>query len=900
MTTRQARRAYQKSKKTWKPSSQFMRQAARREELEKRARKIEAKERRAKETRRKREAKEAEAKETLRKAIEQKRLPPEAALGKVGSSQPRLNSFFGAARAAAATSETEAVTEAVQSKDLALQTEVLTQECSYNGSSPSKEPPNEVKEGEDLGIQVAPTTINDSPVHQPRSANISDAHDEFGDLANFISSQNPLLELTQVLCKEKGTTQSRTLAPLTEGKATCASNAKIEVSRSANSSKLTALGLQCPSPPDWDFAIVGDAEIRAELCSEILVSADRSLRQTLSPISAEAKPSRNPLSRKRKAPAADITFLTASPVKSARHTLSELSPSDVNNRAQRKPDGLPAYSPGVVAPSLWPQQGALKQPFADELGWLSTQFLEDDEFGYDKENQSPWQSSTKSAARRWNRSKGKESDLRSPSYFKKSPHVKGKAVQISSIDSIRGRTMTAFQDSQIEGGEIELDGFDDELDEEALYLIARLSDEQSLVSGFAPTAATISANESQRKLGTPLLSPENGHAPAPQKNVGKSLDVNAACSLEGGVRLQGAPQCNPPPSKLLAPSQDYLDGDRSSGDHDSERTFILSKAVAKKSSTKQSTPGHLAPTTLTKSFGSGGLLDDDLAGFAAQFEGGSSAPPVSSAPKPRSDVIPWNHPSQFSGFTTFDQASSAGALSIVENDVELDSKTEMQDPKTAFEDAEADYRAHMMGTVVNVGIAVVSQVDARVNGPVDVLDSGRRARAHGGGNLSGSANVDRGATGDRHAEETNTTTAASVPSFIATGGVDNTCIDGTNAGVEEMNGKAASAHSTKTSVHTIAHSGILSTQLSWEARDSAEELAGFLSQFNDEDGHIVAKNSDAEGLQQGIASVLAAPSQEPRRRSWVHNTGQDLLSPQVAKSMLEELLVSLAEDDEFL
>ena len=93
-TSKKARRAYLKSNKHFEFTPTQQRVSERRLELDKRAKTLQVKEQRKKDTKRKREEKEASEREEKRKRVESGKAPLETLWGKVRASQPRLNAFF--------------------------------------------------------------------------------------------------------------------------------------------------------------------------------------------------------------------------------------------------------------------------------------------------------------------------------------------------------------------------------------------------------------------------------------------------------------------------------------------------------------------------------------------------------------------------------------------------------------------------------------------------------------------------------------------------------------------------------------------------------------------------------------------------------------------------------------
>ena len=87
----------------------------------------------------------------------------------------------------------------------------------------------------------------------------------------------------------------------------------------------------------------------------------------------------SPLKRKANSPNSPF----ASPAKSSRSALAEMSPSKVNIRAQEKPDVTSAPPSSSLTPSPAKQQQS--ESAADIIDGIATQDLQDDEYATDKE-----------------------------------------------------------------------------------------------------------------------------------------------------------------------------------------------------------------------------------------------------------------------------------------------------------------------------------------------------------------------------------------------------------------------------------------------------------------------------------------------------------------------------------
>lgn len=327
-TSKKARRAYLKSHQHFQFTATQLRAAERRDELEARAKKLEAKEERKKTNKRKRDDKEASDREAKRRQVAEGKLPPEAVLGKIAASQPRLNAFF--------------------SKPKATKLESLHESESDTDS-------------EDSVFEEVERHI---PDQRARALSV-----QTEDLEDFFSSATSQCSTTMAQSLAKDNVQDATTLRADKVIVVPPKLQEVEPTLS-QSAEQALLDAQLSSfGADLDFDILEDQD-----ADPVMLPAKITLLATPS---------------KRKAAEADFVFV--SPAKSARSALSEMSPSKVNVRAQEKPDIFSVAPSSANLPSPSPKKQTATQSAQDIIAMIGTQDLEDDEFSIDKENEDPWQ-----------------------------------------------------------------------------------------------------------------------------------------------------------------------------------------------------------------------------------------------------------------------------------------------------------------------------------------------------------------------------------------------------------------------------------------------------------------------------------------------------------------------------
>ena len=334
-TTKKARREYLKSNKLYQLTSPQLRAAERREELEKRAEKCRAKEERKKDNKRKREEKEEIAREAKRRALVEGKVPAETFLGKVRASQRRLNVFFVGPQKAQG--ETQAGGEEPSNEGDTHENRTMSQSIQSlaHGTSPAREEASE---------SILPRTHS---IHEN------------------VDQQIPL-------CHEQTNTSDMIPASITNRPVVPAAQ------ETPQSSEQAQLDAQLSGNSDFDIAVDEDAlQLLNEL--DMLEKTEQASRDMLPPTLT------SPLKRKADSPHSPF----ASPAKSVRSALAEMSPSKVNIRAQEKPDVTSAPPSSSLTPSPAKQQ--LSESASDIIDGIATQDLQDDEYATDKENQDPLQ-----------------------------------------------------------------------------------------------------------------------------------------------------------------------------------------------------------------------------------------------------------------------------------------------------------------------------------------------------------------------------------------------------------------------------------------------------------------------------------------------------------------------------
>ena len=384
MTSRQAKRAYQKQGKKFKFTPSQFRAAERRSELEERRKKIVAAEETRRENKRKREEKDERERHSKKRQLADGKISIEDTWGKVRASQPRLLSFFG--------------------KPAAPVTRVAT---------PTPEPEPESEPELESGSE-AESENEDSEVLGERSEEETDACEQPVNVAEEVKSPaSPatvmisVIKLISQLTRLKLsnlTPQNQQEAPKSQKQrstppaAPMDPNADLKVDQEQDllDAQLTF------SQSFWDFVI---AEDNVDIDKEILQDRDQHTNlasmpadnsKAASPVTMQ--PLRTTISPKRKATDSHNSSF-CSPSKSMRSVLSEMTRSDVNVRAQEKPDSTstPKAGSALLSPSPKKDRSAKVETPADVLAMISTQDLEIDleDALNEKENEDPWRPATK-------------------------------------------------------------------------------------------------------------------------------------------------------------------------------------------------------------------------------------------------------------------------------------------------------------------------------------------------------------------------------------------------------------------------------------------------------------------------------------------------------------------------
>jgi hypothetical protein len=337
-TTKQARRAYQKAGPTPKLNLAQIRAAERAAEADKRAKEIVAKEKRARDNKRKKDAQEAKQRKEQRRLVREGKLPEESLWGKVGRSQPRLHNFLGAPQQG---------------------------EPSNAGNASQAEQQAEAAQ----------------------RANVAD--DEFGE---FTSSLDDSPSSTPTLLRSQTTVKPSPWKPEAVHAHLPQENAHFTIKQYAPD---TSLSTQQQLEAQLSFSgsqlfggFADDVELEAELNGHcpLVETANESSPPTVNRtrnLVAEGE------SRKRKANSSRPG--TPPLAKTTRLVFAELSPSDLNVRAQKVASTTPDQSP----PKLLLQQTSISvhavdfQTASQVEALIGSQDFDDDELECDKENVNP-------------------------------------------------------------------------------------------------------------------------------------------------------------------------------------------------------------------------------------------------------------------------------------------------------------------------------------------------------------------------------------------------------------------------------------------------------------------------------------------------------------------------------
>ena len=551
-TSKKARRAYLKSDKYFEFTTTQKRASERRLELDKRAKALQAKEQRKKENKRKRDDKEAAEREAKKQRIESGKAPIDTLWGKVRASQPRLNAFFAQPRTAEKDADNRSESETESNLDYDYDLE------------------------EGVGNNTA------EPAAQDSGADVEGLENFFSSTASIRSTDMAQVGATEELAQPKFDDSVRDTYDI---KTPTASNPEEPDQALLDAQLSLSQGIF-----DFDIAEDDDAEWMPQGVEDVIqpgaVQPDKPQSHLL------ATPS------KRKAEANEVGF--ASPAKSARSALSEMSPSKVNIRAQEKPDILSVASFDSKLPTPSPAKQASSRSAAEVLAMIATQDLEDDEFATDKENEDPWQVESKKQSQKEDNAQktAPPSIITNQGPSGSSDQVKSIQLQHQSFDE------SIFDEDDFEafesGLENDQDDYDHDVDDEALAVLAAQSPSKQRSTAFA---ANLSSAMSPKRLNF-------RDVPGPSKPSALARDT-ASATVEA---------MRPPPN-----------------------VHTKSVAVAHTISARHEQP----IATQGNNFAFDDVQDDDLTAFADELD------PIDSASLLRAEIkgkpsrtIPWNHPSQ--------------------------------------------------------------------------------------------------------------------------------------------------------------------------------------------------------------------------------------------------------------
>ena len=382
MTSRQAKRNYQKSGKRFKFTPSQYRAAERRSELEERRKKTVAAEEKRKGNKRKRDEKDERERDNKRRQLAEGKISIEDTWGKVRASQPRL-SFFGktaapVVRAATPTPEPESEVERKSEVEIGTQTEAGSdsEDCEALDEQSEEETiacEQPVKRAEGVKSPASPATAMISVMKLI-------SHFASLRLSNFIPQKPQSL---------KRQTRHSTPEPLP-----MATNTLPKEDREQD---LLDAQLQF-SQSVWDFIIAEDGvDIDMDILEDQprdpkLPSLPANNSKATSPGAMKDSDTTSTPSKRKATDSHHSSF--CSPSKSMRSALSEMTRSDVNVRAQEKPDvtSTPKAGSALLSPSPKKDRSAKAETPADVLAMLSTQDLEIDleDALNEKENEDPW------------------------------------------------------------------------------------------------------------------------------------------------------------------------------------------------------------------------------------------------------------------------------------------------------------------------------------------------------------------------------------------------------------------------------------------------------------------------------------------------------------------------------
>ena len=369
LTSRQAKRLHAKRGKKFEFTPSQYRAAERRSELEERRKEAVAKEQRRKESKRKRGEKEERDRDLKRRQLAEGRITVEDTWGKVGSSQPRLVAFF----------------KKPESPSVEKSENVPHNEDSDRGNG---------KDFVEEKIEPVNKPTLAAPAEKAPTDVVLNFFQSFCALSiSDLFSQQPTMEANTAQGHES-TQRTEPLAPPSQPG---------DPDQGLLDAQLSF------SQSFWDFVIAEDETAGLEAENTIINAEERSLtpgcpNKPCIPQTGDEVTKASPLKRK----AADSHHSSfCSPSKSMRSVLSEMTRSDVNVRAQEKPDITSTPKPELTLPS--PKQEQKAETPADVLALISTQDLEDDPDGppHEKENQDPWLPDPKEARIRLDQDKTK-------------------------------------------------------------------------------------------------------------------------------------------------------------------------------------------------------------------------------------------------------------------------------------------------------------------------------------------------------------------------------------------------------------------------------------------------------------------------------------------------------------
>jgi hypothetical protein len=477
-TSKKARKAYLKSNKHFEFTPTQQRASERRLELDKRARTLQSKEQRKKDTKRKRQEKEASEREEKRKRVQSGKAPLETLWGKVRASQPRLNAFF------------------------------------TNPNAINKEPnnwPESDKEDVDYDYD---SEAESTPQQTAQGAADTEGLENFFSSSPFVGSSTMIGAVNTKAPEELG--QPKAEDPVVDG-----GNINGLASGRLDDPDQASLDAQLPlSQGIWDFDIAEDDD--ADWAPQGTANSDGShdAPDVIVHSHLLATPS------KRKAGDGDFEFM--SPAKSARTALTEMSPSKVNIRSQEKPDIFSAAPLAAKLPSPTPAKQTGSETAADVLAMIATQDLEDEGFSTDKENEDPWQVESGMLSQKDYNSQ-KKTVLSNSDMKRDAPRGYNAADRIQSLCSSYDEDI--FDDdefgaleSDFEGSHEDHDDYDKDLDDEALAALTAQSPSAhklALLSKKTPASITGGSPRTSKHSQTTTLrldnAPGNRDMPKPSQ-----------------------------------------------------------------------------------------------------------------------------------------------------------------------------------------------------------------------------------------------------------------------------------------------------------------------------------------------------------------------------------------------